>query len=87
MKNTKEFEGNDIDNAIENACASLKLPKKDLVYDIISSGSTGIFGIVGVKKARIRVTLPKRAPSSFICAWRTTALNRPSPIATLPRCG
>jgi len=43
--------------------------KKQLVYDIISSGSSGIFGIVGVKKARIRVTLPEKksrldAPSS-----------------------
>ncbi len=59
MKNTQEFDGKNIEEAIDNACSSLNIAKKNLVYDVISSGSTGIFGIVGVKKARIRVTLPK----------------------------
>ncbi len=59
MKQTKEFEGKNTDQAIENACAALNVTKRNLIYDIISSGSSGIFGIVGVKKARIRVTLPE----------------------------
>lgn len=59
MKKTQEFEGKNTDQAIEAACSALNVTKKNLVYDIISSGSSGIFGIVGVKKARIRVTLPK----------------------------
>jgi len=60
MKQTQEFDGKNIDNAIEKACLALNVSKKSLVYDVISSGSTGIFGIVGVKKARIRVTLPEK---------------------------
>lgn len=60
MKQTQEFDGKNIDNAIERACLALNVSKKNLVYDVISSGSTGIFGIVGVKKARIRVTLPEK---------------------------
>ena len=57
MKHTQEFEGKNIDQAIENACSALNLARKNLRYDIISSGSSGIFGIVGVKKARIRVEI------------------------------
>ncbi len=60
MKQTQEFNGKNIDAAIEKACTELNVSKKQLVYDVISSGSTGIFGIVGVKKARIRVTLPEK---------------------------
>ena len=60
MKQTQEFEGKNVDQAIDNACALLSLTRKNLKYDIISSGSSGIFGIVGMKKARIRVTLPEK---------------------------
>ncbi len=60
MKQTQEFEGKNVEQAIENACKSLNVTKKKLSYDVISSGSTGIFGIVGVKKAKIRVTLPDK---------------------------
>ena len=60
MKQTQEFNGKNIDAAIEKACAELNVSRKQLVYDVISSGSSGIFGIVGVKKARIRVTLPEK---------------------------
>ena len=60
MKQTQEFDGKNIDAAVSKACSELNVTKKQLVYDIISSGSSGIFGIVGVKKARIRVTLPEK---------------------------
>ena len=52
-----EFEGKNVDKAIEIACAELKIPKEKLKYDIISYGSSGIFGLVAVKKAKIKVTL------------------------------
>ena len=60
MKQTQEFDGRNVDDAIEHACSTLNVSKKKLVYDVISTGSSGIFGIVGVKKARIRVTLPEK---------------------------
>lgn len=59
MKENKIFEGKTVDVAIENACKELKVSKDRLKYEIISYGSTGIFGIVGVKKAKIEVTLPE----------------------------
>jgi spoIIIJ-associated protein len=59
MKQTQEFAGKDIDSAIKNACFELNLSKSDLKYDIISTGASGIFGIVGRKNAKIRVSLPE----------------------------
>ncbi|MCP4104271.1 MAG: KH domain-containing protein [Desulfobacteraceae bacterium] len=54
-----EFEGKSVEKAIEKACKEQNIPSEKLKYDVISYGSTGIFGLVGAKKARIRVTLPE----------------------------
>ena len=59
MTQTQEFTGKNLDIAIKNACSALSLSKNKLKYDVISEGTSGIFGIVGRKDARIRVTLPK----------------------------
>ena len=53
-----EFEGKDVEKASQKACEELKIPKEKLKYDVISYGATGIFGLVGIKKAKIRVTVP-----------------------------
>ncbi len=58
MKQAAEFEGKSVDQAVETACEAFQVPKEKLKYDVLSYGSTGIFGLVGSKKARIRVTLP-----------------------------
>jgi spoIIIJ-associated protein len=61
-----EFEGKTVDQAIENACNELNIKKSTLKYDVLSYGSTGIFGLVGIKKARIRVAAPKNeSPAIF----------------------
>ena len=59
MTQTQEFTGKDLNIAIKNACSALSLSKEKLKYDILSEGTSGIFGIVGRKDARIRVALPK----------------------------
>ncbi len=51
----EEYEGKSVDAAVEEACKELNLDKEKLKYEVLSYGSTGIFGIVGAKKARIRV--------------------------------
>ncbi len=53
---TMEFEGKTTEEAINNASTYLKIPVEDLDIDIIEPGSAGIFGLVGTKKARIRVS-------------------------------
>ena len=58
MNSNVEFEAKTADDAVELACKELGVSKKQLKYDVLSYGSTGIFGLVGVKKARIRVYPP-----------------------------
>ena len=54
---TYEFEGKTTEEAIKNAARKLNLPVEDLNVDIIEPGSAGIFGLVGGRKAKIKVTL------------------------------
>jgi spoIIIJ-associated protein len=59
-----EFEGKNVDNAVEKASAELNIPKDQLDYEIISYGSSGIFGLAGSKNARIRINLSENLPES-----------------------
>jgi len=52
-----KFEGKNIEKAVKKACGKLKIDKEKLRYKVISYGSTGIFGLVGRKKAKINVFL------------------------------
>ena len=52
-----EFEGKTTEDAIENASRKLNLPVEELSIDIIEPGSSGIFGLVGSRRAKIRVTV------------------------------
>jgi spoIIIJ-associated protein len=54
-----EFEGKNIDQALARASDELRTPIERLEYDVVSYGSSGIFGLVGAKKAKIRVKSKK----------------------------
>lgn len=60
---TYEFEGKTTEEAIENASRELNLPVEELNIDVIEPGSAGIFGLVGGKRARIKVSI-KRSPET-----------------------
>ncbi len=55
MSDFIEYEAKSVDKALEKASEELDTAADKLNYDVISYGSTGIFGLVGVKKAKIRV--------------------------------
>jgi spoIIIJ-associated protein len=57
MALTMELEAKNVEQAVKLACDKLLIPPEKLKYDVISYGSTGIFGIVRTKKAKIRVLL------------------------------
>jgi len=66
MSHFIDFEAKSVEEAVHEACNSLNKTHGELKYDIISHGSSGIFGLVGVKKALIRVLVsqtPKLAPA------------------------
>ena len=54
-----EFEGKTVENAVKEASEKLNIPARKLKHDVISHGSTGIFGLVGTKRAKIRVSVPE----------------------------
>ncbi|MEZ7196906.1 Jag family protein [Pseudodesulfovibrio karagichevae] len=54
MSDFKEFQGKDLDEAIESACDYFNLQRERLEIEILSGGSSGIFGIMGVKKAKLQ---------------------------------
>jgi spoIIIJ-associated protein len=59
MDKYKEYEAKSIKKAVKSAGQELDIPESEIKYDILSYGSSGIFGLVGFKKAKIRVYLPK----------------------------
>lgn len=54
-----EIEAKTAQEAIEKACKHFHLSEEELDIEVVESRSTGIFGIVGNKKTKIRVT-PKK---------------------------
>jgi len=54
----QEFQEKSVKKAVAKACRELKIDAAKLDYKIISHGSSGIFGLVGSRKAKIQVTVP-----------------------------
>lgn len=71
----REFDGRTEAEAVEKACIELGVPRKSLRYDVLSHGSTGVFGVVKVRSARIRVKIDDEP------APRPAAKAEPSPDA------
>ena len=53
MRDYKEFEGKTLDEAIAEACAYYDVPREKLEIDILQDAKTGIFGLMGTRKAKI----------------------------------
>jgi len=64
MQETYEFEGKTTDEAVEHACRELNLPKEELDIEVLEPGSAGIFGLVGGRKAKIKVLVEKEEPQA-----------------------
>ena len=64
MTTSFELEGKTVEKALEKASEKFDIPKDQLQYDILSYGSSGIFGLAGTKKARIRVKLAEASSQS-----------------------
>jgi len=64
-----EIEAKTTEEAIKKACDHLHLSEEDLDIEVLESRSAGIFGLVGNKKARIKVTI--KTDSSMLVARET----------------
>ncbi|MFZ5764360.1 MAG: protein jag [Thermodesulfobacteriota bacterium] len=75
-----EFKGADIDEAISQACRKLNVPREELDIEIVSTGSSGIFGLCK-KQAVIRAA---RKPADTIGPAVQAATTEPEPERALP---
>lgn len=57
-----EFEGKTTEEAVENACRELGVPRDDMSIEVIEPGSPGIFGLMGGKRAKVRITVAGQEP-------------------------
>ena len=57
MDDFLEFEDKTVEHAVDAACKHFNILKEELKYEIITRGSTGLFGL-GSKKAKIKVFMP-----------------------------
>ena len=57
--NDLEFEGSDVEDAINKAVSSLKVPRQDLIVKIVCEEKKGLFGMNGAKSAVIKVKIKK----------------------------
>ena len=64
MTASLEFKAKNVEKAIEKASEKLNLPKKEIKYEVLSYGSSGIFGLSSAKKAKIRIQLSEDASAS-----------------------
>ena len=62
MVEALEFEGKNTEEAIYRACRHFDTTPEKLDIQILSTGSTGIFGLVGSKKARIKAYFKEQPP-------------------------
>ena len=63
---TFEFEGKTAEEAIENAHRQLNLSEDEMEIEVLEPGSAGIFGLVGGRKARVKVTITKEEPKPAV---------------------
>jgi spoIIIJ-associated protein len=90
-----EIEAKTIDEAILKACAEFNVLRDKLNIEIISEGSTGFFGILGSKKAKIRASIlsidmtieeppePFRADHKYPSSEVSTLVLTPAPVPAL----
>ncbi len=67
-----EVEGKTIEEAIKKTCKEFNLPEEKLDIEVLSNGSSGLFGFMGMKKAKIRASLKEiKGEDKLVFAKRT----------------
>ncbi|WP_084604885.1 Jag N-terminal domain-containing protein [Desulfonatronum thioautotrophicum] len=84
MSEPREFQSKSVDDAIEEACAYFSRTRDELEITILEGGSSGIFGLVGVKKARIKAQ-PRVRLAELETMIRTVTERIASAIVDAPR--
>lgn len=89
MSSKMEYQGKDVDEAINTACSSLNVSRDELDIEIKSTGSAGIFGLCR-KNAVVLVSLRGKAVIGVAAEKATNAKPgrakkaRPAPVKSAP---
>jgi len=76
LQKKMEFEGKDVAEAISKACKTLKVSQENLDIEVVTTGTSGIFGLCR-QKARLRVSVKKE--------YSETAADKPSRKSSRPK--
>ncbi len=76
MSEKKEFQGKSLDDAIRQACDYYGVEREKLEIDIVSAAKSGIFGLVGARKATVRAARLQPAKS----VMDMDGLGKPEPL-------
>ncbi|MHC1713862.1 MAG: Jag N-terminal domain-containing protein [Solidesulfovibrio sp.] len=95
MSEFKIFNGKTVDEAMEEACRHFGAARDKMEIEILSGGSSGIFGLVGKKKAQVRAKLREEkdilqeiaAPAQREAAPRAEQNSRPPKQSRQGCCG
>jgi len=76
-----EFKGRNVKKALQQAAEKLGIPAEEIDFTIISHGSSGIFGLAGVKKARILVKPQAIVDASTGSSEKAAAQEKERPLS------
>ena len=62
QKESKEFEGRTVEEAIKKALKELRLPREKIKIEVLSEEEKGLFGMPGARPAKIRVSVKETGP-------------------------
>ena len=79
MEGFKEFQGKDLDSAIGEACAYFNTTREQLEIEIVQDAKSGIFGIVGTRKAMVRARRAQLQEAVSSILAQTTRKEMPRP--------
>lgn len=57
MSKATEFEGNTVESAIKRAVKTLNVPRETLNIKVVCEEQRGLFGMAGIKAAKIKVSV------------------------------
>ncbi|HEX6853048.1 MAG TPA: Jag N-terminal domain-containing protein [Candidatus Polarisedimenticolaceae bacterium] len=82
--NAREFEGNDLDEALGAASSALGRPVDELAWELVDEGRRGVFGL-GARQVRVRVATGETHATSVPPAEPTSiAAPAPAPRVSPP---
>lgn len=70
-----EAEGKTVEEAAAKAMAELRLPPECVELEVLAAPSSGLFGLIGTKPARVRVT-EKLTPQIFLTRFLSGIMER-----------